>query len=60
MLEGSVFGFLFAFLGAMAFVDPVKALAAAITGMVVESLPLPVNDNLTIPIITGLALTLMA
>ena len=60
MLEGSILGCLFASLGAMVFVDPTKALAAAITGMIVESLPLPVNDNLTIPIITGLTLTLMA
>jgi dolichol kinase len=27
--------------------------------MLVESLPLPVNDNITIPLITGLALLLI-
>jgi len=59
MVEGSVFGFLFAFLGAMLFVDPIKALAAAATGMVMECLPLPINDNLTIPLVSGLALTLL-
>lgn len=60
MVEGSIFGFLFAFFGAMVFVDPIKALTAAATGMIVESLPLPVNDNLTIPMITGLVLTLIS
>ncbi len=59
MVEGSIFGFLCAFGGAMLFVDPIKALTAAATGMVVECLPLPVNDNLTIPTISGLALTLL-
>jgi phosphoserine phosphatase len=59
MVEGSLFGFLFALLGAVLFVDPIKALTAAATGMIVELLPLPVNDNLTIPIISGLALVLL-
>ena len=58
MVEGSIFGFLFALLGALLFVDPIKALTAATTGMIVEFLPLPVNDNLTIPIVSGLALML--
>jgi HAD superfamily phosphoserine phosphatase-like hydrolase len=59
MVEGSIFGFLFALVGAMVFVDPIKALAAAATGMTIESLPLPVNDNLSLPMITGLVLVLM-
>ena len=59
MVEGSIFGFLFAFLGAMLFVDPIRALTAAATGMIMECLPLPVNDNLTVPIMSGLVLTLM-
>ena len=58
-LEGSVFGFLFAFLGALIFVSPAKALIGAIIGMLIEVLPLPINDNLTIPLATGLALTLI-
>ena len=59
MVEGSIFGFLFAFLGAMLFVTPIQALIAAAIGMIMESLPLPINDNLTIPIISGLVLTLL-
>ena len=58
-LEGTIFGFLFAFLGAMIFVDPVRALIAAAVGMLVEGLPSPINDNLTMPIASGLILTLI-
>jgi len=58
-VEGSVFGFLFASVGAMLFVDPVKALAGAAVGMLVECLPLPLSDNLTIPLASGLMLTLI-
>ncbi len=58
-VEGSIFGFLFAFLGAMFFVSPVKALAGAALGILVESLPLPINDNLTIPLASGLVFTII-
>jgi len=58
-LEGTLFGLLFAFLGAMIFVDPVRALIAAAVGMLVEGLPSPINDNLTMPLVTGLILTLI-
>ncbi len=59
-LEGTLFGFLFAFLGAMIFVDPTRALIAAAVGMLVESLPTPINDNLTMPLASGLALALIS
>lgn len=58
-LEGSLFGFAFAFLGALIFLNPMKALIGATVGMLIEVLPLPINDNLTIPLVTGLALTLI-
>jgi HAD superfamily phosphoserine phosphatase-like hydrolase len=58
-LEGTIFGFLFAFLGAMVFVGPVKALIAAAVGMIVEGLPCPINDNLTMPLASGLILLLL-
>ena len=58
-LEGSLFGFAFAFLGALIFLNPVKALVGAALGMIIEVLPLPINDNLTIPLVTGLVLTLI-
>jgi phosphoserine phosphatase len=58
-LEGSLFGFFFAFLAGAFFVSPVLALVGAAVAMTVETLPLPVNDNITIPLCTGLALLLI-
>ena len=58
-LEGSILGFLFASVGAMIFVDPVRAFVAAAAGMLIESLPLPISDNLAIPLASGLLLTLV-
>ncbi len=58
-LEGSLAGFLFAFLAGAFFVPPVFALAGAAIAMTIEVLPLPVNDNVLVPVFTGLALTLM-
>ena len=58
-LEGSLFGFFFAFLGGAFFVSPVLALIAAAVAMAIESLPSPVNDNILIPLGAGLALMLM-
>ena len=59
-VEGTVFGFLFAFLGARLFVGPVGALVGAGVGMLVEGLPSPVNDNLSIPLVVGLAVLLVS
>lgn len=58
-VEGSIFGFLFAFLGARLFVDPVTALIGAAAGMLVESLPIPVSDNLAVPIVSGMMMILV-
>jgi len=58
-LEGSFWGFFFAFLAGSFFVSPGLALIAAAVAMIIESLPLPVNDNITIPLGTGLALMLI-
>lgn len=56
-LEGSIAGFASALLGATVFLPPLQAFAAAAIGMFVESLPLPINDNLSTPLITGALLT---
>jgi len=56
-LEGSLAGFAFAYLGAAYFLNPLQALIGAIAGMIVESLPLPISDNLSTPLITGALLT---
>jgi dolichol kinase len=58
-LEGSLAGFFFAFLASSVFVAPWMALVGAAVAMIVESLPLPVNDNISVPLCTGLALTLL-
>jgi dolichol kinase/phosphoserine phosphatase len=58
-VEGSLAGFFFAFLAGMFFVSPVLALIGAAVAMAIESLPLPVNDNILIPLCTGLALLLI-
>lgn len=55
-LEGSLAGFLFAALGASLFVGPFAAVLAAAVAMLVECSPLPVNDNLSIPLVAGLML----
>jgi len=57
-LEGSLFGFLIAFLGASLYVAPPKALIGAAIGMLAEAIPLPVSDNLTVPLAS--ALTMLA
>jgi dolichol kinase/phosphoserine phosphatase len=58
-LAGSIVGFFFAFLAGSLFVSPAMALIGAAVAMTIESLPLPVNDNVPIPLCTGLALMLL-
>jgi len=58
-LEGSLAGFFFAFLAGSFFVSPLFALVGAAVAMFVEFLPLPLNDNLLIPLVTGLTLWLI-
>lgn len=58
-LEGSFAGFIFAFLAGSLFVPPLFALVGAVVAMVVEYLPLPLNDNVMIPIVTGLVLSFL-
>jgi len=59
-IEGTMGGLFFAFLGALLFVDPFRALVAATVGMLAEVVPLPLNDNLTIPLASGLSLMALA
>ncbi|MCX8153533.1 MAG: HAD-IB family phosphatase [Candidatus Bathyarchaeota archaeon] len=59
-LEGSLFGLFFAFLAGCVFVTPLLAFVGAFVAMAVESLPSPVNDNISIPLYTGLVLMLIA
>jgi phosphoserine phosphatase len=57
--EGTLTGFIFAFLAGTFFVSPWLALVGAAIAMTIEVLPLPVNDNVLIPVITGAALTML-
>ena len=57
-VEGSLTGFFFAFMAGIFFVSPALALIGAAVAMAIESLPLPVNDNILIPLGTGLTLLL--
>ena len=58
-IEGTFFGFLFAFLGSLFFVNPTIALIAASVGMLIEGIPSPINDNISMPIISGLIISLI-
>jgi dolichol kinase len=59
-IEGTIFGFIFAFLGAFLFVgSPLEALIGAAIGMFMEALPTPVSDNLTIPLASGIVLMML-
>jgi phytol kinase len=59
MVEGTIFGFLFAFIGAWFFIGPLKALIGATVGLFAETLPTPINDNLTITLVSGLVLLII-
>jgi len=59
-IEGTLFGFIFAALGAFFFIgNPLKAFLGAAAGMLMETLPTPLSDNLTIPLTAGLTFTLL-
>jgi len=59
-VEGTLLGLLIAWLGAWLFIgNPFRAFVGATVGMFVETLPAPVNDNLTIPFFSGLTLLLL-
>jgi HAD superfamily phosphoserine phosphatase-like hydrolase len=58
-LGGSIGGLLLAFLAGLLFITPWKALIGAIVAMTIEALPLPINDNITIPISAAIGMTLL-
>jgi dolichol kinase len=56
-IEGSLAGFIASFIG-LKFLLPLNIIVAAIssfTGLFVESLPLGIDDNLTVPVAAGIA-----
>ncbi len=58
-VEGTAMGLIAAIVGASLFISPFRALTAAAAAMAVELVPLPVNDNLSIPLVSGLVLTVL-
>jgi dolichol kinase len=57
-VEGSIVGVVFAFAGALLFVPAKLAVLGAVVGMLAESLPLKVDDNISIPLFSGLIMYL--
>jgi dolichol kinase len=56
-IEGTLIGFTFAFFVLLLIVSPISALFAAIIAAIVELLPLRLDDNLAVPLITATILT---
>lgn len=57
--EGTLLGLTSAFLGTLIFIDPLRGFVAASIGMLVEAIPSPINDNITIPILSGISMLLL-
>lgn len=57
-IEGSFSGFVFALLGAQIFVKFPIAIIGAFSAMFAESLPISIDDNISIPIISGMIMTI--
>ncbi|MFQ5887950.1 MAG: diacylglycerol/polyprenol kinase family protein [Candidatus Hydrothermarchaeales archaeon] len=57
-LEGSVAGFVFALIGAQVFVKMPIAILGAFTAILIESLPITIDDNITIPVFSGMMMSL--
>ncbi len=57
-IEGTLAGILFAFLGAMLFVNPFEALISSIIAMSIESLDFNyLNDNILVPLIAAIIIS---
>jgi len=58
-VEGTAAGIICAFVGASLFVSPTMAITAALIGMIVEFLPLRINDNITVPLLAALSIVII-
>ncbi len=58
-IEGTLIGFTFAFFVLLLIVSPISALLAALIAAIVELLPLRLDDNLAVPLITATILTVL-
>lgn len=55
-VEGTCAGIGCAFAIAALFVAPERAVVASAVGMIVEFLPIPINDNITVPLTAGVSI----
>ena len=55
-LEGTCAGITCAFAVSTLFVTPERAIIASVVGMIVEFLPMPINDNITVPLAAGVSI----
>ena len=63
-LEGAIIGFIAGFIGAIIFVEAIPALIASLVAMIIEGIDLefrfnPLDDNIFMPLISGLVILLM-
>jgi HAD superfamily phosphoserine phosphatase-like hydrolase len=58
-LEGTLVGIVVSAIASSIFIPPAQAIIASILGLVVESMPLAINDNITIPLSAGLLLIMI-
>ncbi|MBS7643316.1 HAD-IB family phosphatase [Candidatus Bathyarchaeota archaeon] len=58
-IEGSLCGLAASFGGALLFTTPVTAIVGALVGMMIEALPLPIDDNLSVPLAVAIALLIV-
>jgi phytol kinase len=58
-IEGTLIGFSLAFILLLLIVSPISALITALIAAIIELLPLRLDDNLAVPIITAIILTIL-
>lgn len=55
-IEGTIAGMVVATLVSLLYTSPLKAVTASAIGMLIETLPLPLNDNILIPFTAGITM----
>lgn len=59
-IEGLIAFIVASSLGCLLFLNPMESLICSVSGAIAEALPTPLNDNLVIPLFSGLVLLLLA
>lgn len=58
-IEGSLTGLFMGFVGCQLFIPAKLAIIGSITGMLMEAIPIPLNDNLTVPVFSAFCMALV-